>query len=69
MGRKERGRPKKILTLELTGRRPMRRPRTRCRHEVKPDMARRGLNWTDVTSKSLWNDREHWRRISYTRPL
>ena len=48
--------PKKLFTLELTGRRPIRRPRTRWRDQVKQDLERRGLSWTDVTSKSLWND-------------
>ena len=60
--------PKKIFTLELTGRRPIGRPRTRWRDQVKQDLERRGPSSTDVTSKSLWNDREHWRRISNTRP-
>ena len=60
--------PKKIFTLELTGRRSIGRARTRWRDQVKQDLERRGLSWTDVTRKSLWNDREHWRRISNTRP-
>ena len=45
--------PKKIFTLELTGRRPIGRPRTRWRDQVKQDLERRGLSWTEVTSKSL----------------
>ena len=51
--------PKKIFTLELTEMRPIGRPRARWRDQVKEDLERRGLNWKDVTSKSLWNDREH----------
>ena len=36
----------------LGGRRPIGRPRTRWRDQVKQDLERRGLNWTDVTNKS-----------------
>ena len=38
--------PKKIFTLELTGRRPIGRPTTRWRDQVKQDLERRGLSWT-----------------------
>ena len=37
------------FTLELTGRRPIGRPRIRWRDQVKQDLERRGLSWTDVT--------------------
>ena len=45
--------PKKRFTLELTGRRPIGRPRTRWRDQVKQDLERRGLSWTDVTIENI----------------
>ena len=55
--------PRRALEWTESGRRPIGRPRTRWRDQVKDDVNRRGLQWEKMLNDRMWEKREEWKRL------